>query len=208
MNQDTNQPKRGWGGARPGSGQKRRPSRFVAKPCARCGSDFQCLPHAFAKRRFCSSRCSALFNVQPRIAKAIKHIPRPCQLCGESFTSQHREQRFCGWSCAKSHLRQQGYLQRGDRRAKNRERMAARRANGIRRKPGRWVEICERDGWACHICGLPITQRLAGRNQGAPTVDHLVPLSCGGSDADSNLKAAHFGCNAKRGARTLPRAAA
>lgn len=51
-------------------------------------------------------------------------------------------------------------------------------------------------GTRCHLCG----------DDGATTADHLVPLSKGGAPYDlDNARPAHLGCNARRGARPLPR---
>lgn len=42
----------------------------------------------------------------------------------------------------------------------------------------------------CWLCGKP----------GADTIDHLVPISKGGSLLDkTNLRPAHFACNSRRG---------
>lgn len=41
--------------------------------------------------------------------------------------------------------------------------------------------VLERDNWTCHICG----------KAGADTVDHITPVSQGGSHAMSNLAAVH-----------------
>ena len=53
------------------------------------------------------------------------------------------------------------------------------------------LRILERDGYRCMICG----------QSGADSVDHIVPRVMGGSHADSNLRAAHFRCNSRRGAQ-------
>lgn len=49
--------------------------------------------------------------------------------------------------------------------------------------------IIRRDGGICHICGNP----------GATTADHIIPVSLGGTDNPSNLRAAHPYCNRVRG---------
>lgn len=54
-------------------------------------------------------------------------------------------------------------------------------------------EILRRDGHQCRYCG-----RLA--TDGQLTVDHVVPVSLGGSDAPSNLVAACRDCNAGKAA--------
>lgn len=53
--------------------------------------------------------------------------------------------------------------------------------------------VLRRDDYRCHICGL----------SGADQVDHLVPVSMGGTDDPTNLAAAHARCNNQRGASRL-----
>lgn len=53
------------------------------------------------------------------------------------------------------------------------------------------AHVIERDRGICWICG----------KGGATSVDHVVPRARGGSDALTNLRAAHVKCNASRGAR-------
>lgn len=57
--------------------------------------------------------------------------------------------------------------------------------------------IAERDGWKCHLCGLPV--HPTGRGKGSATIDHVIPVSKGGSNALENLRLAHSSCNFKRG---------
>lgn len=64
--------------------------------------------------------------------------------------------------------------------------------------------VVERDGWVCRLCGQPISRYpLATRDK--LTVDHIVPESLGGRSVLSNLRPAHWGCNAARGARVARR---
>lgn len=55
--------------------------------------------------------------------------------------------------------------------------------------------VFERDHWVCWICGKKINRRRKGRESLAPSIDHVIPLSRGGDDTLSNVRAAHFGCN-------------
>lgn len=57
-----------------------------------------------------------------------------------------------------------------------------------------------RDGWRCHLCGKAVRQALRVPHPGAPTFDHLIPVSDGGDDSPQNLRLAHFRCNSLRGA--------
>ena len=53
------------------------------------------------------------------------------------------------------------------------------------------ARILSRDGHICHLC----------MGEGASVVDHITPLARGGTDEDSNLRAAHAACNQRKGAR-------
>lgn len=60
-------------------------------------------------------------------------------------------------------------------------------------------EIAIRDGWLCHLCGGSVTPHLWGSaHPDAPTIDHVIPVSRGGSDTDDNVKLAHRVCNMRK----------
>ncbi|MDJ0461567.1 HNH endonuclease [Streptomyces sp. H27-C3] len=57
-------------------------------------------------------------------------------------------------------------------------------------------------GHPCWICGHNIPASLDARHRMSFTLDHLVPLSRGGSLLDpANARSAHRKCNSKRGNR-------
>jgi 5-methylcytosine-specific restriction endonuclease McrA len=58
-------------------------------------------------------------------------------------------------------------------------------------------EIFNRDGGKCHICG----KRVAPESF---HLDHLIPLSRGGSHTRANIALAHPVCNRRRGPGHLP----
>lgn len=64
-----------------------------------------------------------------------------------------------------------------------------------------WLNLGERDGWRCHLCGRKVQRRpgTAERPLGA-TVDHLIPLADDGEHIWSNVALAHRRCNTSRGA--------
>ena len=63
--------------------------------------------------------------------------------------------------------------------------------------------IFDRDGWRCQLCGGHLDASLIGQrhNHQRPSIDHVVPLSRGGTDDATNLQAAHLRCNEMKGAR-------
>ena len=70
--------------------------------------------------------------------------------------------------------------------------MTMTRASGYRQPRG-WANtkarVLERDAGVCHVCG----------NHGADQVDHVIPVSQGGSHDDANLAAIHsWPCHSSR----------
>ncbi|MFJ3044030.1 HNH endonuclease [Streptomyces tendae] len=63
-----------------------------------------------------------------------------------------------------------------------------------------------RRGDPCWLCGHDIDLTLDPRHPLSFTVDHLLPLSRGGSLLDpANARAAHRSCNSRKGNRVAPR---
>ena len=63
------------------------------------------------------------------------------------------------------------------------------------------LELYERDDWTCHICSEPVDRSGDPNGNRAPSLDHLVPRSLGGTDDPSNLKTACRSCNSRKGIR-------
>lgn len=63
----------------------------------------------------------------------------------------------------------------------------------MRVHPTLWKAVLQRDNWICQYCDTDmLTSRLTFE---AATVDHLIPVSAGGADDESNLVASCSGCN-------------
>jgi len=54
-------------------------------------------------------------------------------------------------------------------------------------------------GWTCNICLGEINPKKRFPDLEAATVDHLVPLSMGGTHTWDNVAPAHAACNFKKG---------
>lgn len=67
-----------------------------------------------------------------------------------------------------------------------------------------------RDATVCSLCGRPLDFEAPARSAMSPSVDHVIPLKAmrGYDEATrremafsiDNLRAVHYGCNARRGA--------
>lgn len=63
-------------------------------------------------------------------------------------------------------------------------------------------EIALRDGTDCGICGEMVDMDLRRPDSLlGPSVDHIIPVSRGGSEEESNLQLAHYWCNAVKSNR-------
>lgn len=72
----------------------------------------------------------------------------------------------------------------------------------------RWMRIRAavlRGATHCTICGEPLDWQARPMSTRAPSVDHITPVSQGGTNDPSNLRPAHHGCNSRRGAPTRQR---
>lgn len=63
------------------------------------------------------------------------------------------------------------------------------------------AEIYERDGWVCGICSDPVDHALTYPDPMSASLDHIEPLSLGGSHTRDNSRCAHLRCNIRRGNR-------
>lgn len=65
------------------------------------------------------------------------------------------------------------------------------------------LEVFERDGWICQLCGEPVDQAAKHPDLMGPSLDHVIPLIAGGDHSRANSQLAHWICNVRKGA-SLP----
>lgn len=121
---------------------------------------------------------------------ASRYVPKlsTCPDCGSSFSRRNQGVR-CG-DCAA--LRRSA----AEQRRRNAERAGDQ---GIT-----WRTVGGRDGWRCHLCRKKVPQHAGTAHEpNGATVDHLVPISCGGAHSWDNVALAHRKCNLSRGDRGI-----
>jgi hypothetical protein len=60
-------------------------------------------------------------------------------------------------------------------------------------------EVVARDGLTCAICGVVIAENRKWPHPLSLSIDHVVPVSLGGTDDADNLRPTHLHCNLGRG---------
>lgn len=137
---------------------------------------------------YCSRQCLARRNFIP-LPECI------CKECGGGFKPTYGDKRrnFCSEICSTRHFKR---VAKGVDRAKS---------YGAVAEPINPIVVMERDGWVCHICGEEAPRSLRGTMRwNAPELDHIVPLSAGGSHTYGNVACAHRSCNLDKGGSSPP----
>jgi len=162
------------------------------------------------KRYFCGRRCQMAYKVcvtdghssrswtpkpqtPPRRVQMARFAFATCRRCSEPFLLDRQQSmpmhgRYCSRQC----MRLDG---KDRRRARKRDAYVA----DVWRS-----RIFERDDYRCQICGKRLEMKQSAPHPKSPTIDHIVPLSAGGTHEPSNCQAAHFLCNAQKSNGTAP----
>jgi predicted nucleic acid-binding Zn ribbon protein len=157
---------------------------FLPKPCLECGTVFT--PRIRKPTLFCTRACKdarrrRLLREERLAAKAS--TPRTCVVCGTVLPPEFRaNRRYCSDRCIRLARRHTGNAQRRLR--------VPDLAEPISR-----AAVYDRDGWVCQLCGEPVDPELEYPDPMAASLDHVVPMSRGGTNASTNLQLAHLVCN-------------
>ena len=164
--------------------------------CKKCGIEFR--PKHPRHWQYCSRGCAhadiaTWYNVgKDASAERYSEVRfKKCVVCGVDFTSGSKTQQTCT-SCADV------LAAHNIARPKRPGKIHVRRAkdNGVPYEKFDPIAIFERDGWVCKICGIstPVSKRGTYDND-APELDHVTPLSKGGSHSVENSQCACRRCN-------------
>jgi len=89
---------------------------------------------------------------------------------------------------------------------KFREQKRRRRARKAGNGPVENIEsskIYNRDNWRCQICHKKVNEKLKWPHPNSASLDHVIPLSKGGSHTKQNVQLTHLKCNASIGDRGI-----
>lgn len=154
------------------------------------------------------------------IAGAVRRAQRlaanrgKCRHCGDEFRRVRKYMQFCSAPCGEEAKRTAKRRARIKRRKTPSHRKhksaykAKRRSLEVSVKPFDPIEVLERDGWRCYLCGVDTPRSLRGQMApNAPEIDHVIPLAAGGEHSMANTRCACRHCNGKKGASLIEIAA-
>lgn len=126
---------------------------------------------------------------------ALGEITRPnfrglrtlrCAHCGKELRGVFpAAQKCCSYRCTRAHAR-------ANRRQRLRDRFVA---------PVSLDEIFERDRGRCQLCGELVDRTLQWPDPMGVSLDHIIPVSRGGTHEPKNVQLAHWKCNHAKRAR-------
>lgn len=164
--------------------------------------------HVRIKNWKCAICLMANPSVYPQDKKKYKHYlniknalpaivfePRHCKWCGKVFSLPRLQtQVCCSQQCSKKYKNHQRQIQK-DVRTK------------IAKKNGVYQDITlarlyKRDHGQCYICGKHLVLNNEYNRPDAPTIEHIIPISRGGTNTWDNVKLACRNCNVSKGTHT------
>lgn len=199
------------------------------KACVNCGKDFvghnktlrcpDCTPRADFKNE--CKICGELFypsryaGRRQAICDACKWTEgaKPtsytytCKACGKEYDTAYKDRDvYCSRECSfndddaawreklmedrVSLIRNGGHIRRA-------------RRFGVKYERINIVDVFKRDGWICYLCGVETPKELRGTHEdNAPELDHVIPLSRGGTHTKDNVRCSCRKHNMLKGSMT------
>ena len=158
---------------------------IVSKDCEHCGDSYSGIARGMARRKFCSRKCKVdAKNAKTRAALAAskQNLVRDCPQCGSTLDRAMRSDAvYCSETCNSA-----------AHNATRKVKMKILVDGAVERIPRAY--IIERDASRCHMC----------RKKCKPNeiqLDHVIPISVGGTHTLENIRVACATCNLSKGAR-------
>ena len=163
----------------------------AARPRGNCKACGVTIKGRHVDAKFCSVACNTAWhgprgNEARKAERLVVKTGRKCLGCGAEISPTLRSSaRHCSERSAKRVKQQR-------RRARQLGALCQSFSN---------LDVFERDGWRCGICGDSVDRDVPWPDVVSSSLDHIVPLLHGGSHTYDNVQLAHLGCNIRKGAR-------
>ena len=171
------------------------------------------------RRKYLLWKILRLLTKRKELLERIDSIPH-----GTTYAAAHRCRRYFGRYCDLCKPVEAAYVRERHHRLKD-ELNAKRRAYrkrvghppnnrqraikaGVKHEYYTRKHIFERDGYNCYLCGIPVDlsgSYIVGQPgwELYPHIEHVIPISKGGSDTLDNVKIAHAKCNLIKGTQII-----
>ena len=160
--------------------------------CVICGNEFMSKSE---KGQTCSKQCARMLSRRKTGFCNSYLITKTCVVCGEAFKTYRGKQVTCSKECSDAK----------DRERRNHQNTSFRSRC---KKYGVYFDakvkadlVIKRDGCVCQICGKrcdPSDKRWGFFGPDYPTLDHIRPLSKGGTHTWDNVQCACGMCNSEK----------
>jgi hypothetical protein len=160
-------------------------------PCTECGADIPCA--TTGRKPECCKSCAKRRTVK-RVAVRQKRPPRApincidCNVLVELPIRGASRQKRCAECAVKA--------ARVIQKRMSHERRALKM--GAEAEKFTHLEIFERDAWKCGICKKRINKHLKHPHPMSASLDHIIPLTRGGSHTRAGVQASHLRCNLRK----------
>lgn len=160
-------------------------SNIYYQQCKHC--DKQWITKRNQVYKYCSGECRRKDNYKPVIYK------KKCAECSNFFDTTRTRKKFCCVECSN--------------RYKHRADEYRRRIKMIENGEVHWSisieRLLKRDGNKCYICNELMNKGSDYNDDDYPNIEHVKPLSKGGTHTWDNVKLAHRKCNMEKGIKEL-----
>lgn len=166
--------------------------KIYFKKCYICKNKFICRNK---KTKVCSNECKRKYLLikqsEYKFYKRNKDKIYRCKICNKKFNVKWKYKtgksfQFCSKKCQNINIKIHKKLNENKRKILKRN-VEYNTINNI--------EIFKRDKYKCYICKLKLNKNNKVPHPLAPTIDHIIPLSKGGSHTAKNIKTCCFRCN-------------
>lgn len=156
------------------------------RKCKRCKRTYK--PKLRTESFFCTRECKVLFRrEEDKRVRVESKSERICAGCQKIIPKTARaDKKWCSEECS-SKVR--GHTMNAQRRIRTSDVIESFKRS----------DIYERDAWICQLCKKSVNPKLTFPNPACASLDHVLPLSRGGSHRATNVQLAHLRCNTSRG---------
>lgn len=180
------------------------PTKYsVPGACAICGNIFNKI---HPDHKYCSEKCSSKAAQKKETEKYVQYRlehPKTCVECGVLFNWNDNKQIYCSKKCVKKHNNRN----HPKLNSKKRKRIKQLKANGEYDNSVTLEALRLRYKDVCAICGKKVSPKDFVWRNGTfivgikyPSIDHILPVSKGGTHTWDNVQLAHMDCNSFKNA--------